>query len=399
MPSIDSIGMPLVFKAEETGPGVENKPGQVAVRTEVRALEGMQKEAIVHYGPTGTCWRMVSDEGPYLNGTDLAPFPLAFYSAGMAFSFMTELLRHARAHDVEIQSIKLVQDNYYTMEGSALRGDMLGGSKPAEISVEIEANASQEMIDELIRLAEKSSPAQSYMRDQLTNTFSLTHNGRKIPVANITESSASPHPDPEPTFDGLQARDESEYQPDIIVKLKAAETVFGVEGGAGSSLKAEQKRTLHVRAIGTLGEDGLKEVKIQLFKPIGSTFRFLSQEPDESGQAEIAPPALAYLSAGVGFCYMTQMGRYAHIVKQDLQSYRIVQDNVFALSGSAEDETLSATARPVDTQVFVTMNEPDEAAQKLVSMSERTCFLHAAMRTQKPSKLQPKAVNGEESAD
>ena len=69
-------------------------------------MEGMQKEAIVHYGPTGTVWRMVSDEGPYLNGTDLAPFPLAFYTAGMAFSFMTELLRHARVHEVEIRFLR-----------------------------------------------------------------------------------------------------------------------------------------------------------------------------------------------------------------------------------------------------------------------------------------------------
>jgi len=95
---------------------------------------------------------------------------------------------------------------------------------------------------------------------------------------------------------------------------------------------------------------------------------------------------------------MTQMGRYAHIVKQELQSYRIVQDNIFALSGNAEEQTLSATAEPVDTQVFVTMDEPDEAAQKLVSMSERTCFLHAAMRTRRPTQLQQKAVGDEATA-
>jgi uncharacterized OsmC-like protein len=382
MPGIEESGLPLAFKmppAQETG-----RPGsaeQIVVRVNVRALTGMQKEAVVHYGPTGDVWRMVSDEGPYLNGTDLAPFPLAFYTAGMAFSFLSELLRHA-AHHVPIESLKLIQDNYYTMGGSALRGDMLGGAKPAEIRVEIQADASQTMIEKLMRLAEQSSPAQAYMRDKLTNTFALDFNGRQIPVTNVTASTVAPSPDPEPLFETVRPLDASEYAPDIITKLKAADAVFGVEGGAGSSLQAEQKRTLHVRGIGTLRQDGLKEVQVQLFKPIGSTFRFISDE-----QSQSAPPSLAYLSAGVGFCYMTQIGRYAHIVKQDLQSYRIVQDNCFTFSGDATRETLRATAAPVNTHVFVTMNEPEEAAQKLVSMSERTCFLHAAMRTITPSKI------------
>jgi hypothetical protein len=220
------------------------------------------------------------------------------------------------------------------------------------------------------------------MRDKLTNTFALDFNGRQIPVTNVTASTVAPSPDPEPLFETVRPLDASEYAPDIITKLKAADAVFGVEGGAGSSLQAEQKRTLHVRGIGTLRQDGLKEVQVQLFKPIGSTFRFISDE-----QSQSAPPSLAYLSAGVGFCYMTQIGRYAHIVKQDLQSYRIVQDNCFTFSGDATRETLRATAAPVNTHVFVTMNEPEEAAQKLVSMSERTCFLHAAMRTITPSKI------------
>lgn len=387
MPSIEESGFPLVFKLpsgdwSELPGSAEREAGQMAVRAYVRALTGMQKEAVVHYGPTGAAWRMVSDEGPYLNGTDLAPFPLAFFTAGMAFSFMSEILRHAAAHHVPIESLKLIQDNFYTMEGSALRGDMLGGAKPAEIQVEIQADASQTMIEKLMRFAEQSSPAQAYMRDKLTNTFALNFNGRQIPVTNVTASTSAPSPDPEPIFDTIHPFDASEYLPDIITKLKAAETVLGVEGGAGSSLQAEQKRTLHVRGIGTLREDNLKEVQVQLFKPIGSTFQFIS---DEQGQS--APPSLAYLSAGVGFCYMTQMGRYAHIVKQDLQSYRIVQDNIFTFSGAATEQTLQARAVPVNTQVFVTMNEPEAAAQKLVSMSERTCFLHAAMRIINPTKI------------
>ena len=390
MASIEELGYPLVYKAHaECNAPVPESAGGIGIRTEVRALKGMQKEALVHYGPSGEVWRMVSDEGPYLNGTDLAPFPLAFYTAGMAFSFLSELLRHAEAHSVSIRSASLVQDHYYTMEGSAIRGDMTGGAKPVELLVRIETDAPSETAAQLVRLAEASSPAQAYMRDRLENTFALCLNGRALPVVRVRQSPATLAADPEPKFDAVRPLPAAEFLPDIITKLKTAETLFGVEGGAGSSLKAEQKRTLHVRGIAKLLDDGRKEVTVQLFKPIGSTFRFVSDE-----RGEVAPPALAYLVAGIGFCYMTQLGRYAHIVKMDLPSYRIVQDSTFHFRGSAEAGTLWATAAPVDTHVFVTSSDPDEAVQRLVSMGEQTCFLHAAMRTSNRSRIEAE-INGE----
>jgi len=132
---------------------------------------------------------------------------------------------------------------------------------------------------------------------------------------------------------------------------------------------------LHVRGIVSQGENGLLECRVQLLKPIGSTFRFLC----DYQHVTAAPPPLAYLSAGVGFCFMTQVGRYATIVKQNLHAYRIVQDNAFTFD---QGEVM---AHPVDTHLFVEMDEDASAAQQLLSMSEQTCFLHAAMRSACPS--------------
>lgn len=379
MPSIESSGFPLAFKVDKSpAPLPDDDPSKIALRVEVRSLEGMQKEAVVSTG--SATWRMVSDEGPYLNGTDLAPFPLAFYTAGMQFSLMSELLRHAREHQVEIKSLELWQDNYYTMEGSALRGTMIGGAKPAEVLLKIESDASAETIAKLIRLAESSSPAHAVMRDVLANTFSLNYNGKQLPVSEVSPSASADVSDPLPHFDSVEPNSDAEFLSDIITKVSAAEQVFNVEGGAGSSLQAEQRRTLHIHGEARLVDGLLMETVIQLFKPIGSTFRFLCDESLDAGGKESAPPPLAYLSAGVGFCYMTQLGRYAHITKQDLKSYRIVQDNVFTVTGATSDWSRLAQALPVDTHVYLEANEPDETAQKTVSMSERTCFLHAAMR-------------------
>lgn len=378
--SIESAGYPLVFKVDKGNidlDDIANEPDTTAVRVSVRALEGMQKEAIVQYGPTGTVWRMVSDEGPYLNGTDLAPFPLAFYTAGMAFSFMEEVYKQAEQRGVEIESFRLAQDNFYTMEGSALRGDMIGGAKPVDLSVDLETSASPAAVREIVAAAERTSPAQAYNRDVLDNTFSLSLNGQQIPVKRVTASPGTLFDDPADQFDQMRPMADNAYQSDIIIKQKSAETVFDVEGGAGSSLKSEQKRTLHVRGIATRHEDGLKEVVIQLFKPIGSVFRLICDDSDQ----ERAPSSLSYLSAGVGFCFMTQLGRYAHIVKKSLESYEIVQHNVYRRDGD------KVRNDPVDTHVYIRFNESADDARQMLHMSEQTCFLHAAMRNAVPSQI------------
>jgi len=373
MADIESLGYPLVYKAGinlPSPPGLENEEGYVAIRAEIRALTGMQKEALIYYGPSGTAWRMVSDEGPYLNGTDLAPFPLAFYTTGMVLSFTDELLKRAESAGVTIKHLVVTQDNRYTMQGSAIVGDMIGGALPVEIAVEIEADASEETIHQLLSGAEQACPAQVYMRKKLANTFALSHNGREVDVVDVHPSPKKLHDEPAVRLEAARPLSADTYAEDIIVKLEAAKSVFGVEGGAGSSLQATQKRMLHVRGICTLRDDGLKEVWVQLFKPLGSTFRFIG---DDTGK-ERAPSSLAYLAAGVGFCFMTQIGRYAQIVKHDLKTYGIVQDTLFKCAADDPD------ARPVDTHVYLDMQAPSEAAQRTVAMSERTCFLHAAMR-------------------
>ncbi len=388
---------PLVFKVrQDLAPTPEPTPGQIAWRVKLRSLEGMQKEAVVSQtSRPGSAWRMVSDEGPYLNGTDLAPFPLAFFTAGLQFDFMTQLLGHARMHGVAIKSLAVAQDNWYTMTGSALRGDMTGGARPADLLARIESDAPKEILAKLIRLAEESSPAHAVMRDALANTFSLNLNGRDLPAPGVNQSPNRNAGDPIATFESLQSEADGSFLPGIITKVATAERVHGVEGGVASSLAPEQKRTLHVRGEARLLDGMLMETVIQLFSPLGSSFRLLCDGGPDIGGKDSAPPALAYLSAGIGFCYMTQLGRYAQITKQQVKSFRIVQDNVFHVKGSAAEWTRSATAAPVTTHVFIESDEPDEMAGKMLRMGEQTCFLHAAMRGSYRSNLRAE-LNGAE---
>lgn len=372
-PSIESLGAPLAFRAGAHGraPEAQSLRGESGCLVLARSLAGMQKEALV-CSASGALWRLTCDEGPYLNGADVAPFPLAFVTAGLTISIASALRRLARADGAELSGLTLTLDNYYTMEGSAIRGTMTGGALRPEVSASA-TDMAPEVLDALLARAIRASEAAAFFRDSLANEFSMHLNGDLAPLRDVRSTTSEILPPPGGIFDDLEIAAESEDAPEILSKLQAAEQLFGIDGGAGSSLQPEQKRTLHVRGILSLSPAGLFEVKIQLFKPIGSVFHFVGD--DASGDNARAPGGVDYLSAGVAFCFMTQLGRYAQIVKQKLTSYEIVQETRFwpAADGGA------ARALPIVTHVYLESEEDLERNQQLVKMGEQTCFAHAAM--------------------
>jgi len=200
MQSIESSGFPLVFQVPSGATAIPQTEqlNALNVRAYVRAFGGMQKEAIVALS-TGETWRMVSDEGPYLNGTDLAPFPLGHFQVGMQFSLMAEILKQANEAGITLTRLEFAQVNGYSMAGSALRGTMTGGAMPVEVQITVEAateaatETDAESIGRIIRQAEQRSPAHAIMRDLLENTFALRYNNQVLDLPDLLPSSvASP---------------------------------------------------------------------------------------------------------------------------------------------------------------------------------------------------------------
>jgi uncharacterized OsmC-like protein len=357
----------------------------VAVRTFVRSLAGMQKEALVVSGAQGRAWRLTSDEGPYLAGHDEAPFPLAFLTAGMVASYTNEVVALAEQRGIHMDGLRLTLDNFYTMEGSALRGTMIGGALPPELTVDIDADADQGRLTGLAADAVDASPLNGLLRGRSTSLFTLTHNGRPLEPARVTALGSPALPDVEDRYDAVPV-DGPDDAADLMRKVGSAELHQG-EGGADSSLRAEQKRTLHVRGVCTVRPDGVKVIDVQLFKPSGSNFRFLSDEPEGSGGHGRAPDAATLVSAGIAFCFMTQFGRYASITRKRLGRYRIIQDTHFSVGGASGGTGRAGAADPVETHVYVEAREDAEFARTLLDMGEQTCFLHALCRTDLKTRL------------
>ena len=392
-------GKPLFFKvANAAGLGIA-WPGlrrDDAIRVHVRSLSVMQKEALVTSTRTGATWRLASDEGAYLDGDDEAPCPLSFLTTGMICSFMEEIRALARERGVEMTRIELVQNNYYTMKGSALRGTMTGGARDVELEARIETRADGDTVMRLLLDATAASPVAGLMHRALPGLFALAHNGRPLDVTGVAPIGPASTPGHAP------ALADSEFDAAVpapgdfsrhIVRDGPSPKIAGTTGFAGSSLAEQQDRILHLRATCRLRNDGVKQVEQHLYNPHGSIFRFLCDEAPENGGRGAAPDALSYVSAGIAFCFMTQFGRYAKITRKDLRDYRIVQDTHFSRGGSGTGR--AGEADPVATHVHLETGEDDEFARTALRMAEQTCFLHALCRGEIRTKVRFRKLGSE----
>lgn len=379
-PLVD-CGKPLFFPLDTASAALLEAPptrhGQ-SVRTVVRSLSVMQKEALVLNHATGRVWRLASDEGAYLAGLDEAPCPLAFFSTGMVSAWMEELLALARARGITLHNPVLVQDNYYTMKGSALKGTMTGGARDVHLQVKLQSDADAQALQSLLQDAVVASPLHGLLQAEQPSYFSLTHNGQSLSPgkARTPETVAS---DPQDCFDTAVPTEEE--SPALVTRLGMTPETEESVTRAGGSLQAEQDRILHLRATCSLRDDDMKQVDVQLFNPHGSAFRFLCEEGKGNGGQGRAPDAVSYVAAGLGFCFMTQLGRYASITKKDLHDYRIVQDTHFSRGGASSGSHQPGHADPVETHVFLDSGESDDFARQALVMGEQTCFLHAFCRT------------------
>jgi hypothetical protein len=108
-----------------------------------------------------------------------------------------------------------------------------------------------------------------------------------------------------------------------------------------------------------------------------SHYRLVSDE----GETDAAPCGLALLSAGIAFCYMTQLSRYIENMKMDIRGVRLVQFNPYVAAAHA-------AVAPIDTHLFLNGEAPEETHQQLLTIAARTCYLHASAKTPVEPNLQ-----------
>jgi len=165
----------------------DNRHGQ-SVRTWVRSLEAIQKEALVTSALSGLSWRFASDEGPHLQGRDQAPNPLSYLSVGMVAGFMNEIMALAAQRGVSLSDVELVLENFYYRAGSFPRGTMVSGALPPELTLTCEANCDERVMGQLLHDAVCAVPLHGLMTGAHN---SLVHHHPQRPRADAERCDAA----------------------------------------------------------------------------------------------------------------------------------------------------------------------------------------------------------------
>jgi hypothetical protein len=372
--TIDRHGDPLAFRLRQ---GRARSPllgsGRDVIVVEARQMAGHQKEAVVSAGADDSAWRLTSDEGKHLRGSDLAPFPLGFFNAGLQSDLYGRLRALAAARKIALDAVEIGVANHYWLTGSFIHGTGEGHAEAPDIELRVRSSAATETIRTLVAAALDASPAIALLRTPLIgNTFALYINGRRRDVAGVAGSASADADDPYRVYAHAPRPLEPDARRDLIEKTGE------VEQGAPepASPTVTNKLIRNVLGEGKALADGMYASDTWLGMPGTSHFRLLSDE----GSGDAAPCGLALLSAGIAFCYMTQLSRYIDNMKLNIRGVRLVQRNPY-VAGT------KAAAEPIDTHLFLNGEAPEEMHRQLLTIAARTCYLHAASKTPTEPKL------------
>ena len=346
-----------------------------------RQMALLQKETIGYEGDLNSnSWRLTSDEGKHLNGTDLAPFPLGFFNASIHGDIVGRIFKTALKENLSIDEIKCEVKNSYYLTGSFVKGDGEGHAEPTQINLDIKSSEDKSKIKEIVNKCSKLSPVLTALRTPLKNTFSLIANGRKKILSNLNESSLNNPEDPYNYYKKQPSPNKTEKFSDrMIVKTGQVsegkvEPVDGYNVSKSSNNAPENSnfnkiiRTIVGRST-TKASDNIFEVDTVLGLP-GMTHFVISMDIDGVS----APSPVNIMGAAISFCFLTQTHRYIHHQKFNIEGLRMSQYATFKENSDGSIEML-----PLDTHLFVNGAANDEQNEKLIDMSEKTCYLHATL--------------------
>ncbi|MEQ1774831.1 MAG: OsmC family protein [Burkholderiales bacterium] len=373
--TIASSGFPLGFKTRNGSqrPDVVVRASGATrdvFKVEARHLSGShQKEAVVTEGNHGSSWRMVSDEGVHIKGDDLAPFPLGFFNAGLQADLANRLLALACAQGLVLDDVTIQCRTGYSMTGAFFRGDGVGYAEPAKITVAIRSSAAATAISALVAAAVRASPALAAMRTSVENTFAIYINGKRRGVTTLPDAGGEEAADPLKTYTSVPApMPNANTLPELI--LKTGQKREGMPVLAAPAATPGQRIVREIAGVCRVTHDGSTTTDVALTLPGMSHFAIQS---DESA-ADRAPSGLALISAGIAFCYMTQLSRYIDYMNYKIRHVRLVQYNPYTFDGAA------GGIEPVATHLFLHGDESDETHEKFMRISAVTCFLHATLK-------------------
>jgi uncharacterized OsmC-like protein len=152
--------------------------------------------------------------------------------------------------------------------------------------------------------------------------------------------------------------------------------------------KARPPESLHFEIVMTAEasarqkKTGTVQVNIPGFSPV----RLYCDEQVPIGD-DSAPPPLAYMCAGIGFCLMTHLTDIYTARKIEIRSLRLEQKVKFCTNLSTMRDlghTTEGTTEHIETHVLIDSDEPEERIRDLMTEAEGACMAHFALRNPIP---------------
>ncbi|WP_417268908.1 OsmC-related (seleno)protein [Celeribacter sp.] len=127
---------------------------------------------------------------------------------------------------------------------------------------------------------------------------------------------------------------------------------------------------------------GVVQVNIPGFSPV----RLYCDEQTPVGD-DTAPPPLAFMCAGIGFCLMTHLTDIYTARGIKIKSMKIEQKVGFKTNLSTMREmghTTEGSTEHIETHVLIDSDEPEERIRDLMEEAENSCMAHFALRNPIP---------------
>ena len=182
---IDRMPAPVSF---ELRPARKTKTGldlELHVIAELVEGPGLVKRGWVKPNiPTFGAFELTCDEGSVIGGSDLAPAPLSYLAAGIAFCLLTHLKGYADSQKLKVSSIKVEQRMRFRSRipgmTAEMGGQMEGQSNGVESFVLVETEEDDAAIAKMVAVAERACMAAQTVVNAVPALTKLRVNGRPI---------------------------------------------------------------------------------------------------------------------------------------------------------------------------------------------------------------------------
>ena len=330
-------------------------------------------------------------------------------TVGMVSSWMNAVLDAARARGLTVRDLVLVQDNRYTMEGSALNGTMTGGALPVELDVRIDADADEDAVREMVAAAVRGATVYDVLRRPHVSRFTLAVNGAEAQVDRAARLDGARPSDPAAAFSAGRAgrprrgagrasrggeaggrRGRRRRHEPAGRAAPAAPPAGGLPPASrrreGDRAAAPQPPGVDVPVpVGRAAGAGRQRRRALRRRLHGGRRRLLLHDParalrghSREGPARVPHRAGHALSGPRRFRRGAVERRRRACRPRCGAGGRCATGEAMSPRGGA---SLSGAAGAVETHVYLDTREGVDFARRCLDMGEQTCFLHALYRT------------------